>query len=206
MPPSPRLFPSLCAALALALPAAAATGCDLNTPESDVRRLFPGSTGYKTAFFSLDPEQLRRAYARLGEANRFLYDPLNVPYTLYEVYRDGRKVGYVHGVNQKGQFGGLQVFVSLDLRGRIVGFYLQKITGSQAGRFREPAFGRQFQGLALADFDGFDAAGGRPGGRLARLCNPVPEMETDFYGVLRALKKNLVLMHEVVYREREEAP
>ena len=38
-----------------AAPAAyAAVGCDLNDPDRDVKRLFPGSTGYKTIYFSID--------------------------------------------------------------------------------------------------------------------------------------------------------
>jgi hypothetical protein len=188
-----------------AVPAFAAVGCDLSSPDTDVPRLFPGSTSYKTRYINLDPEQLKRVTTRLDERYRFLYDPLNVPYTLYEIYGGTQKIGYIHGVNQKGQFGGLQVFVSLDLEGRITAFYIQKMTGQWAGRLRAPAFGRQFLGMALADFDTFDPASGKGTGRLAKISNPAPEMETDFYGVLRALKKNLVLMDEVVYSGRKKA-
>ena len=187
-----------------AAPAWGATGCDLSSPESDVPRLFPGSTSFKTMYINLTPEELRAVVGRLGESYRFLYDPLNVPYSLYEVYAGPRKVGYIHGVNQKGQFGGLQVFVVLDLEGRIQSFYLQKITGQRAGLLREAKFGKQFAGMVLADFDAFDPASGQGSGRLARVRNPAPELETDFYGVLRALKKNLVLMDEIVYNGKRK--
>lgn len=189
------LFPAV---LLAAVPAAAATGCDLSSPDSDVPRLFPGSTGYKATYVNLREDQLRRVVDRLGERFRALYDPLNVPYTLYEIHNGSRRIGYIHGVNQKGQYGGLQVFVSLDLRGRIRSFYIQKISGQWAGRLRDAAFGRQFIGMALADFESFDPATGKGSGRLAQVKNPAPEMETDFYAVLRALKKNLVLMDVIL--------
>jgi hypothetical protein len=187
-----------------AAPLWGATGCDLSSPESDVPRLFPGSTSFKTMYINLTPEELRAVVGRLGEPYRFLYDPLSVPYSLYEVYAGTRKLGYIHGVNQKGQFGGLQVFIVLDLEGRIQNFYLQKITGQRAGLLRDPKFGRQFNGMVLADFDAFDPASGKGSGRLARVRNPAPELETDFFGVLRGLKKNLVLMDELVYNGKRK--
>ena len=35
-------------------PLLAAVGCDLNDPDRDVKRLFPGSTGFKTLYVSID--------------------------------------------------------------------------------------------------------------------------------------------------------
>ncbi|MGE5839778.1 MAG: hypothetical protein ACM34H_07565, partial [Deltaproteobacteria bacterium] len=32
----------------------AAVGCDLNDPDRDVARLFPGSTGFKTNYVAID--------------------------------------------------------------------------------------------------------------------------------------------------------
>jgi hypothetical protein len=109
-------------------------------------------------------------------------------------------------VNQKGQFGGIQVFIALDMSGRIKSFYIQKMTGQSAGMFRNAEFGRQFLGIALKDFDSFDPVSGKGSGRLARIRNPDPEMETDFYGVLRALKKNLIVMDELVYSTKRQNP
>jgi hypothetical protein len=180
-------------------PVSAATGCDLNSPDRDVKRLFPESTRYTSKYVSLKPDQLKSVVTRLGDRYRSLYDPLLVQYTIYEIYTGSEKVGYIHGVNQKGQFGGIQLFVALDLRGRIKSFYIQKMTGQSAGKFRDAAFGKYFVGVSLKDFDSFDPASGKGSGRLAAIRNPAPDMETDFYGVLRALKKNLVLMDEFVY-------
>jgi hypothetical protein len=54
-------------------------------------------------------------------------------------------------------------------------------------------------GVSLKDFDSYDPVSGKGSGRIAEIANPAPEMETDFYGVLRGLKKNLVLMDEFVF-------
>ena len=185
------------------LPVLAAIGCDLNDPERDVPRLFHESTSYKTSYVTIsqrggDP-LLKKIEGRLGNNNLALYAPINVPYTLYEIYRDKKKVGYIHGVNQKGQFGGIQVFIAQDLSGRIKTFYIQKITGKAAGKFRDAKFARKFVGLSLKDFDSYDPVSGKGSGKIAEIANPAPEMETDYFGILRGLKKDLILMDEFVF-------
>ena len=187
-----------------AMPAWAATGCDLNSPDRDVPRLFPESSRYTSRYLSLRPDQLEHVVARLGEAFRAIYDPLDVPYTLYDIYAGNEKIGYIHGVNQKGQFGGIQVFVSLDTEGRIKSFYIQKITGPSVGEFRKASFGKQFVGISIKDFDTYDPVSGKGSGKVAKIHNPAPDMETDFDGILRALKKNLVLMDELVYGNKQK--
>lgn len=199
---SRAIFPTVFVLLLMAVPARGATGCDLNLPDRDVPRLFPESTRYASNYISLRPDQLERVVARLGPSFRGVYDPLDVPYTIYEIYIGNEKAGYIHGVNQKGQFGGIQVFVALDLGGRIKSFYIQKMTGQSAGKFREVGFGKQFVGTSLKDFDSFEPVSGKGSGRLATIRNPAPDMETDFYSVLRALKKNLILMDELVYSSK----
>jgi hypothetical protein len=193
-----------------AFPALAAVGCGLNDPDRDVPRLFKESTSYKTIDFSIaqrggDP-LLRRIENRLGSGSLALYAPIDAPYTIYEIYRGKNKVGYIHGVNQKGQFGGIQVFIVQDLTGRIKTFYIQKITGSSAGKFRDAKFYSKFVGLSLKDFDSYDPVSGKGSGKIAEITNPAPEMETDFYGVLRGLKKNLVLMDEFVFSMEQGKP
>ena len=83
-------------------------------------------------------------------------------------------------MNQKGQFGGIQVFVALDLEGRIKSFYIQKMTSQWAKKLRDPGFGRQFVGLTLKDFEAYDPVTGKGAGRVAEIRNPAPEAETDF--------------------------
>ena len=133
-----------------------AVGCDLNDPDRDVARLFPESTGYKALYVSVQQrggeKLLADIEAKLGDKFHGLYETIDIPYTIYEIYANKKKIGYIHGVNQKGQFGGIQVFLALDLDGRIKSFYIQKMTSQYAGKLRDAKFGRQFIGLTLRDF------------------------------------------------------
>ena len=180
-----------------------AVGCDLNDPDRDVARLFPGSTGYKTIYVSIDRKGgeplLAKIEERLGDKFHGIYETIDVPYTIYEIFADKKKVGYIHGVNQKGQFGGIQAFVALDLEGIIKAFYIQKMTSQYAGKLRDAKFGRQFIGLNLKDFEQYDVKSGKASGKVEAIKNPAPEAEADFRAALRATKKNLVLMDEFVY-------
>jgi hypothetical protein len=180
----------------------AATSCELNSPTSDVAWLFPQSTSFKTVYFSFASRGgaplLRKVESRLGAAPA-LYAPLDVPYVLYEVYKGTEKIGYVHGVNQRGQYGVLEVFVSLDLDGRIKAFYLQRVAGQWAKKFTSPKFGHQFVGVTLKDFERYDMLGGKGSGKVAAIVNLAPEATTDFLGLLRAVYKNLILMDEFFY-------
>jgi hypothetical protein len=177
-----------------------AVGCDLNDPDRDVARLFPESTGYKTIYTSVvqkgGEKLLTRIETRLGDKFHGLYETIDVPYTVYEIFRQKNKIGYIHGVNQKGQFGGIQVFLVLDLDGRIKGFYIQKMTSQYAGKLRDARFGKQFVGLTLKDFDQYDVQTGKATGKVEAIKNPAPEAESDFRAALRAAKKNLILMDE----------
>jgi len=193
---------TICFILAAAVSLYAAVGCDLNDPDRDVARLFPGSTGYKTIYVSIDKkggkELLQRIEQRLGDSFQGIFETIDVPYTLYQVYRKKDLIGYIHGVNQKGQYGGIQVFLALDLEGNIKAFYFQKLTSRHASKFRDHQFGEQFIGLNLKDFNSYDVRSGKITGpsRVENIKNPVPEAETDFRASLRATKKNLILVDE----------
>lgn len=182
----------------------AAVGCDLNDPDKDVARLFPGSTGYKTLYMSIDKKGgdalLKRIEQRLGDNFQGLYETADVPYTVYEIFKDAEKIGYIHGVNQKGQYGGIQVFLSLDMDGNIKAFYFQKLTSKAAKELRNETFCQQFIGLNLSDFYNYDVKTGKTTtpGKTDKIKNPSPEAESDFRAALRATKKNLILMDEFV--------
>ena len=182
----------------------AAVGCDLNDPDRDVARLFPGSTGYKTNYVAIDqkggPALLVQVEDRLGDKFQGLFETIDVPYTLYEVFKGKDKIGYIHGVNQKGQYGGIQVFVVLDLDGVIKSFYFQKLTSRYGKELRDPKFGEQFVGLTLKDFYNYDLQTGKTSGPsgVERIKNPVPEAESDFRAALRGTKKNLILVDEFI--------
>ncbi len=180
----------------------AAVGCDLNDPDRDVKRLFPESTGYKTLYLSIDKrggEHLfRQIEERLGDKFKGLFETADVPYTIYQIHRGTEPVGYIHGVNQKGQYGGIQVFLALDLEGSIKSFYFQKMTSKYAKQFRDTKFGQQFTGLNLKDFYDYNVVSGKitEPSRVEKIKNPVPEAENDFRSALRATKKNLILVDE----------
>jgi hypothetical protein len=185
-----------------------AVGCDLNDPDRDVARLFPESTGYKTIYTSLvkaGGERLQsKVEKRLGDKFRGIYETIDVPYTIYEIYSNKKKIGYIHGVNQKGQYGGIQVFLAFNLDGAIKSFYIQKMTSQYAGKLRDARFGRQFTGLTLKDFDYYDVATEKASGRVEGIKNPAPEVETDFKAAMRATKKNLILMDEFVFSTQNQ--
>jgi len=191
-----------------AIPLHAAVGCDLNDPDRDVKRLFPESTGYKTIYVSVaqkgGDELLRKLEDRLGDKFKGLYETVDVPYTMYQIYKGKEIIGYIHGVNQKGKYGGIQVFLALDLEGNIRAFYFQKMTSQYAKLLRDPAFERQFIGLNLKDFFDYDVVPGqaKAASRVASIKNPAPEAESDFRAALRATKKNLILCDEFLLSNR----
>jgi hypothetical protein len=180
-----------------------AVGCDLNDPDRDVARLFPESSGYKTIYTSIvkaGGEGLQsKIEKRLGDKFRGIYETIDVPYTIYEIYSSKKKIGYIHGVNQKGQYGGIQVFLAFNIDGTIKSFYIQKMTSQYAGKLRDTRFGRQFSGLTSKDFDYYDVATEKALGRVEGIKNPAPEVEADFKAAMRATKKNLILMDEFVF-------
>ena len=87
---------------------------------------------------------------------------------MYQIFKGQELIGYIHGVNQKGQYGGIQVFLALDLEGNIRGFYFQKMTGQYAKLLRDPDFGKQFVGLNLNDFKDYDVVAGAGQARQPR--------------------------------------
>jgi len=188
-------------AAVLVVNAFAAVGCTLNDPDRDVKRIFPESTGHKTLFITIKEkggEPLKREIeARLRDVLEPVYESMDVPYAYYVVLQGRETVGYVHGVNQKGKYGGLQLILATDLDGRIIDFYYQKISSPEASRFKDPAFTAQFKGLTLEDF--MDAQG------LSAIRDPSLKSGEDFRATLRGLKKNLLLT-EVLLLEKGGTP
>ena len=187
----------------------AAVGCDLNDPDRDVARLFPSSTGYKTRYLSIKTsggdKLLARVEERLGDKFRGLYENIEVPYTLYDIFRGTETLGYIHGVNQKGEYGGIQVFLALDRRGAIKAFYIQKLTSRAAKELRSKEFGAQFAGLGLKDFENYAPLSGKsPEGAAIFKIKASPGVGKDFLSIMRAVKKNLILMDEFVFSKREK--
>ncbi|MBR2081465.1 MAG: hypothetical protein IJ876_00380 [Elusimicrobiaceae bacterium] len=187
----------------------AAVGCDLNEPDRDVKRFFPTSSRYTTAYESIQKSGGEKLLAQveheLGEAFSGLYEKIDVPYTVYTIYQKDNLLGYIHGVNQKGKYGAIQVFLVLTPQGKILDIYFQKLTSKQSKFFRSDKFRSPFTGLSYKDFAGYDISAKKlpdfpP---LSALTAP-PEDTTDFYSILRGIKKNLILMQHFVFGVTEE--
>ncbi|MBI5804704.1 hypothetical protein HZA73_01510 [candidate division TA06 bacterium] len=208
MPFLNKIIPLIILSLSVPRLLFAAVGCDLNDPDKDVKHLFPGSTGYKTEYVSIAQKGgdslLAAIEHRLGNKFQGLFETGDVPYTMYRVFRKKELVGFIHGVNQKGQYGGIQVFLALDTAGVIKTLYFQKLTSKAANKMREPSFGKQFAGLTLRDFYQYDVVSGRESGSdmITAIKNPAPDAAPDFRAALRAVKKNLILVDEFLLGNR----
>ncbi|MDR1941346.1 MAG: hypothetical protein LBQ47_03385 [Endomicrobium sp.] len=193
-----KLMLSLLLLSALCSQSFGAVGCDLNDPDRDVKRFFPQSTGYKTAYMSVDKlggeTLLKEIEEKLGDNFSGLYETIDVPYTLYTIYQKDKIIGYIHGINQKGQYGGLQVFLVYLPDLTIEDFYCQKLTSKKAKELRSREFALQFNGLTFKDFENYDPKTAQGGSdKVKALKNPNPQDDADFKAILRAVKKNLIL-------------
>ncbi|GMO57346.1 MAG: hypothetical protein Ta2D_03110 [Rickettsiales bacterium] len=159
-----------------------AVGCDLNDPDRDVKRLFPTSTNYKTEYKTLDEKDLPKVEEQLGDKFTGIYETIDVPYTIYTIFKGEEIIGYIHGINQKGKYGGLQVFLGYDKKWTVTDFYIQKLTSKNAKDLRSAEFAKQFVGLSLHHFN------------TSHIKNPLPDDDIDFKAILRAVKKNLILV------------
>lgn len=180
-----------------------AVGCTLNDPDRDTRRLFPESTGYKTNFITIlerggDP-LAKKIEEKLSDSFEPVYETIDVPYAYYQIFKGKEHIGWVFGVNQKGEYGGLQLILATDLKGRILNFYYQKISSPDAKRFRDKMFLDLFNGLTLNDFLSYDPKTGKVNdlqSPLSKIKNPIERNDIDFKATLRGLKKNLILFNK----------
>ncbi len=188
----------------------AATGCTLNDPDRDIVRIFKDATNYRTTFISIAEggggtlrEVLER---RLGDRLDPIYEADDVPYAYYTVLNGETVIGHVHGVNQKGMFGGMQLILATDTTGTIVAFYYQKLSSPEARKFRDDAFRQQFVGLSLAEFTlhAQVTGEGRAETRVGRIIDPSKRSRADFEATLRGLHKNLILLKLLYLGEREQ--
>ena len=168
----------------------AAVGCSLNDPDRDVKKIFPESSGYKTSFVTIKEkggEALKKKIEEeLGDTLEPVYENIDVPYAYYTVLKGRDIIGYIHGVNQKGKYGGMQLIMATDLKGKILNFYYQKMSSPEAGKFMDKSFTNQFIGLTLDDF---------MKGTLT-VKDPSQDSHQDFQATMRGLKKNLILLEE----------
>jgi hypothetical protein len=108
------------------------------------------------------------------------------------VLKGKQPIGYIHGVNQKGKYGGMQIIIATDLRGRIINFYYQKMSSPEAGKFMDNKFTSKFNGLTLDDF----LKGNLP------IEDPSANSPEDFQATLRGIKKNIILLDTLLLSQR----
>jgi hypothetical protein len=170
----------------------AAIGCSLTDPDRDIKRLFPNATNYKTEFITIaergGKELAQRVEAKLKDKLEPTYEALDVPYTYYTVLKGKDIIGYVHGVNQKGMFGVIQLIITMDPNGVIMDFYYQKLSSPESKKFRDEKFTKQFVGLSLAEFYTMDMT--------EKIKDPSENSRDDYLATLRGIKKNLILTDE----------
>lgn len=176
----------------------AAVGCTLNDPDRDIKRLFSEATNYKTEFINIkergDKELAKEIEVKLEDKLEPTYESVDVPYTYYTVLREKKTIGYVHGVNQKGMYGGMQLILATDVNGVIIDFYYQKITSPESKKFRDKEFTKRFIGLSLADFYTKDLT--------KKIKDPSRNSANDYFATLRGIKKNLILHDEFKLENR----
>lgn len=168
----------------------AAVGCTLNDPDRDVKRIFPESTGYRTSFITIEEiggENLKETIEEeLGDKFDSIYESIDTPYAYYDILKGKELIGRIHGVNQKGKYGGIQMILATDLKGKIIEFYYQKMSSPEASKFRDISFTKQFTSLSLKDFYK----------KSINIKDPSKENNEDFLFTLRGIKKNLILLEK----------
>lgn len=186
----------------------AAMGCTLRNPDRDIRRLFPTYTGYRTSFITVKEMGGMRLFKeierRLGDRLEPVYENMDVPYAFYTVLQGKQIIGHVHGVNQKGEFGGMQLILATDQQGKILHFYYQSLTGPDRRLFRNKEFTEQFKALTVYDFHQYEPTKGEitnPLSPLTRVKNPGARNDIDFRATLRGLKKNLIIFDLLFLRD-----
>jgi len=176
----------------------AAIGCTLNDPDRDIKRLFPEATNYRTEFITIkdhgDEALAAKIEAKLADKLEPIYETLDVPYAYYTVLKKKQTIGYVHGVNQKGMYGGIQIILATDPDGVIIDCYYQKITSPESKKFKDEMFTKQFVGLSLADFYTKD---------LKKIIkDPSENSADDWLATFRGIRKNLILLDVFMLKNR----
>ncbi|MDY6862022.1 MAG: hypothetical protein SV062_03430 [Thermodesulfobacteriota bacterium] len=188
----------------------AAMGCTLRNPDRDIRRFFPSYTGYKTSFLTIweigGVQLFKEIEQKLGDRFEPVYETIDVPYACYTIFQKKEIMGYMHGVNQKGEFGGMQLILATDGKGKILNFYYQSLTGPDRKLFKDKKFTELFKGLTMSDFYLYDPVKGKATdikNPLTRIKNPGKRNDIDFKATLRGLKKNLIIF-DILFSKKKQ--
>jgi hypothetical protein len=131
--------------------AGAVAYCALRDPASEIQRLFPASTTFRTLVGTVTRAVRPVLEDRLPFDIHF--DEFG-RHSLYAVFEDGRPVGFVHARSELGQWGMDEIVWALDLDLRIVDFTFQRTRDPASRSLEDGAFKARLRGL---DFDGLAA-------------------------------------------------
>lgn len=117
--------------------------CPWREPETDLRRFFPGATGYDTEILVLSGVRGELAQ-RLGRQPTAEENALYA----YPVQGSAGKLGTVLVRRVKGESGAIEVVLAVDTGGRVVGVRLQRYREPEvvAAALKAPGWLRWFQG------------------------------------------------------------
>lgn len=122
--------------------------CVWRDPERTMVRLFPEAKDYKTEVYKLEPEQIKRIEALVGE-------PLDASekeeYNIYTITADDRTLGWVLALAGTGEYGVIETVVGLDTDHSIRGVYLQRVRERNGNALKDAGFLGQFRGKTQAD-------------------------------------------------------
>lgn len=197
--------------------AQAAIGCTLSNPARDLKSLFPEMTSYREDVKELNKlpkgrELYEALKVRVGGDLDPVYEAFETPYTLYSVFKNEQRLGYVHGVNVPGRGGVIQVFISADpTNAAITRLFFQRLESPGGAALRAKETRAQFVGLTLADFYKHDYyAVTDPTNALDKVASlkPPAALDTaakpDWDSTLRGLRKNLILLDIFAFEQRHE--
>lgn len=166
--------------LVLALLAATAHAARLDAvldhADSDIKRIFFGSTTYRVRAISLDKEE--------------------APLTFYVIYRGSKFVGLIHGTAAESKSGPMQVFVAYRSTGQIGEVYVQRISSSHAPHFRSDYYLSQFRRFGLNEAP--DDAYVKPPVRM-----PPKDVLDDHQTLIKAVQMNIDDVKRVYNRIKE---
>jgi len=173
--------------------AQAAVGCTLDNPADDLARFFDGFSDFTVhylTFASQAPEAHGELEARLGGALDPVYETADVPYAIYTVNRDGERLGYAFGANQRGTYSNIQVIAVTNAEGQLQAVYLQKLRSPDHALLQGANFTDALADQPLSSYAGLVDCFSRGRCAEAPVADPTEgRQDADYRAILRALAK-----------------
>ncbi|MDP6942674.1 MAG: DUF3179 domain-containing (seleno)protein, partial [Myxococcota bacterium] len=119
-----------------------------------------------------------------------VYETPDVPYAIYTVNQDGRRLGYAFGTNQRGTFSNIQVVAVTNAEGALQVVYVQKLRSPDHALLKGEDFTAALAAVPLADYPGLVDCYARGKCQAVPVKDPTSGRQaSDFRAILRALAK-----------------